>query len=387
MTKWVGGAQAQPHALHCASGDPAETRLRYRSARLAIVVFKIKLNDGNRRTSQGCGLHPCADPIPQPHVHTMTVASAFAIDHPDLCMVAVLADSRLSWNDGRYAELAVKAYDLGARVAVVCAGLGLVGPYAAEPTRSMLIASAGDPEPPGLWDATRTFAYFAREVQRELRSPSAGGEDQHVTNEFVLAGFLADGTPGLAWIHLSAEREVVEFWRPGPVNFGTFTIGASPAKEIVGAAYADFGPERPIQEATEAVASAMLYAMRAEGETFRSVGGGIAVGICTSTHESFVWPTVEIDRERYYRGYRVPALPGELSASILRLAVDTNYAAALDRRVEEAKYNAAVRPRQRRTYECSVDDLLAVSAFQRTLEPPELRGISSQRAKRGQRPR
>lgn len=59
----------------------------------------------------------------------------------------------------------------------------------------------------------------------------------------------------------------------------------------------------------------------------------------------------------------------------LRIRIDTNYAAELDRRVEDARHNSAVPVRADRTYECNVDALVAEGAFRRTPEPPELAGI------------
>lgn len=305
----------------------------------------------------------------------MTVATGYAYLSSGHGMVGVLSDSRLSWIDGRYAEIAVKAHDLGSRIAVVSAGLGIVGPYAAELTRSIIDTSAARPNEPtiSLWDATRTFAYFAREVQREIRAAHNGAANSPAENEFVMAGFFSDGSPGVAYIALSEHVERVQFWRPGPNQLACFTIGASPAKQIVNAAYADYQPGAGFSDWNEAVASAMLYAMRAEGETFRSIGGGLAMGICTMQHSRFVWPAVEVDGERFFRGFRVPS-PHTTTGqnNVLKLRVDTNYAAELDRRVEDAKHGKGAHLKQSRTYECVLSDLLSISPFRRLPEPNEL---------------
>lgn len=304
----------------------------------------------------------------------MTIASAFAIQHVDLTMVAVFTDTRLSWKDGRRADIAVKAFGLAPRIAVVSAGRALVAAYAAELTRSIFYQEPNPQTPISLWDATRLFVHFAKEIQGSLRAPEAlDGADPRVENEFVLAGYYADGTPGLSWIHASDNREAVEFWRPGATNFGTFSIGSSPAKDIVRAAYADFGVGKPIEDPSVAVMNAMYYAMSAEGTTFESVGGGLAAGFCTKRHAAFVWPSIEINRQRYYRGFPMQTFPEENQSSVLKVNVDTNYAALLDRRVADSKHNT-VKERIARTYECSVKELLAIPAFRQTLEPAELRG-------------
>jgi len=225
----------------------------------------------------------------------MTVATGYAYLTGTSGMVGVLADSRLSWTDGRYAEIAIKAHDLGARHAVVSAGLGLVGPYAAELTRSIVDTTRTSEPPIGLWDVTRTFTYFARAIQRQLKPAFDEAGHEPVENEFVLVGFFSDGSPGVAYVALSARVERVQFWKPARDQFACFTIGASPAKQIVNAAYTDFGPGSRFDDWNEAVASAMLYAMRAESETFRSIGGGIALGLCTVKHAKFIWPAVEVE--------------------------------------------------------------------------------------------
>jgi hypothetical protein len=306
----------------------------------------------------------------------MTVATGYAYLTATSGMVGVLADSRLSWTDGRYAEIAVKAHDLGARTAVVSAGLGLVGPYAAELTRSIVDTTRTNVPPISLWDVTRTFCYFAKEIQQQLRPAYADLGTDPVQNEFVLVGFYADGSPGVAYVALSAEHERIQFWKPGRDQFACFTIGASPAKQIVQAAYADFGPNSRFDDWNEAVASAMLYAMRAESETFRSIGGSIALGLCTVKHSSFVWPAVEVEGAQYYRGFRVPteAAPvGIVRKNVLRLEVDTNYGAELDRRVEDAKHGAETAHRQPRTYECDFSTINGASPFRRVEEPGAFR--------------
>jgi hypothetical protein len=313
----------------------------------------------------------------------MTVATGYAYLHEaGRGMVGVLSDSRLTWEDGRYAETAVKAHDLGSRVAVVSAGLGLVGPYAAEITRSVIDTSSerADQPPIGLWDAVRLFCHFVREIHRELRTAHADHQPQRVSNEFAIVGFYGDGAPGIAHAKLSPSHEGVQFWRPQETELTSVTIGASPAKDIVAAAYADYRPSRD-PHWNEAVAGAMLYAMRAEGEPFRSVGGGLALGFCTMAHQRFVWPAVEVSGDRYFRGFLIPPShtgPNVRADSVLRLSVDVEYAAELDRRIEDAKHAPVTKAGKAPAYECSLDELFGEGAiFRRSAEPDALRGGSS----------
>jgi hypothetical protein len=169
-------------------------------------------------------------------------------------------------------------------VAVVSAGLGLVGPFAAELSRSVIDTTVGRGERRiSLWDAARTFAHFARAIQREFRE---GREsiDEVIANEFVLVGFYQTGAPGVAPLHLSRDSELAEFWRPVREHLAFVNVGDSTVKDIVSEAYMEAGTRMrgAFSDWHDNVASAFWYAINAGGETFDSVGGGISAGICTA---------------------------------------------------------------------------------------------------------
>lgn len=127
------------------------------------------------------------------------------------------------------------------------------------------------------------------------------------------------------------------------------------------------------------MANAIWYAIRTAGETFASVGGGITLGICTHAHDRFVWPPVEIDGERFYRGVRVPELNVDVdSRHVVRFAADIEYMAGLDQRIEDARLSGLERlpgtaPESRRcTFGTTLDEFIGTHPLRRTREPREL---------------
>jgi hypothetical protein len=299
-------------------------------------------------------------------------------------MVGVMADSRLSWTDGRHAEIAIKAHDLGPRAAVVSAGTGIVGPYAAELTRSIVETSTVRPDvgPLSLWNTARIFTYFSRKIQRELREQRAATEK--IANDFALVGFFEDGAPGVAELVLRPDREVIQFWRPVENHLACVTVGSSIPARLVEAAYGEAGEDVPgsrFKDWHNAIASAIWYSIRTEGEAFETVGGGITAGLCTLTHDRFVWPQVEIGGERFFRGLRVPEFVADTRPQgLIRWEADIEYVARLDQRVEESILAGTPIPpggklaRRTCTYESTLDEFIGASPIRRTPEPPEING-------------
>jgi hypothetical protein len=306
----------------------------------------------------------------------VTVATAYAwTGAGSRALLGVMADSRLSWRDGDdgHAEIAVKTHDVGPRVAAVSAGGVIVGPQAAELARAVLNETdARKPGSAGLWPATRLFAYFAREAHREhMRSR----DRRMAPNEFALTGFYENGAPGVAQIEIAGDVERVRFWRPIRDHLACVTIGDSAAKRLVRGAYERCGnPGSRFADWNNAVASAIWYAIKSESETFRTVGRGLSVGLCSHEHKRFTWPLVVVDRELYYRGVPVAGRmdPEDFPKSVLRLDADTNYAAALDQAVEDARTSGQVQEEAPPDFECTIEELVGASPFRRTPEPREL---------------
>jgi hypothetical protein len=303
----------------------------------------------------------------------VTVATAYAwTGAGGGTLLGVMADSRLSWPIG-HAELAVKTHELGPRVAAVSAGGVIVGPQAAELTRSVINETdRRKPGSAGLWPATRLFAHFAREAHRES-ARSTG--PRLPPNEFALAGLYQSGAPGVAHLEIGDGRERVRFWRPVRDHLACVTIGDATAKRLVRAAYEKCGdPGSRFADWHDAVASAFWYAIKAEGESFKTVGGGLAVGICGDRHAGFMWPLLDFDGQRYYRGVPVGSVTdlSDFPKSILRLQVDMEYAAALDQAVEDARAGGQMPKESPPDFECTIDELVGDSPFRSKAEPRQL---------------
>lgn len=299
-------------------------------------------------------------------------------------MVGVMADSRLSWSDGRHAEIAIKAHDLGPRAAVVSAGTAIVGPYAAELTRSIAETTAARPDVGALslWNIARFFTYFARKIQRELSEQRA----ETASNDFALVGFYEDREPGVVELILRPDRELIQFWRPTENHLACVAVGNSTPARLVEAAIGEAGDDIPgsrFKDWHDAIASAIWYSIRHEGKPFEAVGGGITAGLCTLTHERFVWPQVEVGRERFFRGLRVPEFVADTRPEgLLTFATDLDYVAMLDVRIEESKLASQVgrdggkQEHRLCDYEPSSLDEFVGNPLRRTSEPPELGGPS-----------
>jgi hypothetical protein len=315
----------------------------------------------------------------------MTIGTGYAYKGAaSFGMVGVMADSRLSWPDGRRAEIAIKAHDLGPRAAVVSAGAAIVGPYAAELTRSIAETTAARPDvgPLSLWNTARIFTYFSRRIQRELREQRT----ETIANDFALVGFYEDREPGVAELILRPDRELIQFWRPVEQHLACVTVGSSTPARLVEAAYGEAGEDVPgsrFKDWHGAIASAIWYSIRTEGEPFEAVGGGVTAGLCTLTHDRFVWPQVEVGGERFFRGLRVPEFVADTRPQgLLQLETDLDYVTRLDERVEDSKLAGDVAhpggklARRTCNYESSLDAFVGDSPLRRTPEPPEIRGAS-----------
>jgi hypothetical protein len=195
----------------------------------------------------------------------MTIATAYAYRGEDLGAIGVMADSRLSWRDGAYADMAVKTHELDSRTIAATAGLGMVGITAAELTRSLIAQTdAHSGRPPGLWLSVRAFAHFAKLIREELRSANEqrGGPDVP-DNEFAIAGFYEDGSPGVATLIMGKNRSSATFMRPhADAELACVVIGESSVKDLVYATYLEAAKKHA--DFHEDVASTLWYLICAE---------------------------------------------------------------------------------------------------------------------------
>jgi hypothetical protein len=315
----------------------------------------------------------------------MTIATLYAhFANKQDGAIGVMAGSRLSWRSGAYADTAVKTHELDRRTLAISAGLGIVGITAAELTRSILAQTYEHAKIfPGLWASVRVFTHFARMVRKELFCAHEDRDGPEVAdNEFAIGGFYEDETPGIATIIMTKHENSVSFRRPYPgAELACTVIGDYSAKDIVYAAYLEAA--RREMDFHEYVASAFWYLISSQSESMRGIGGGLSIGICLQ-REGFrvMWPMVEVNGVKYYRGVPISSEESASASSIWNIDIDTTKAARLDRLVEDSKISGEpIGDRKLFSdtgigrFQCSIDELLNVPAFQAAPEPSELQGI------------
>ena len=296
-----------------------------------------------------------------------------------------MADSRLSWRGGSYADMAVKTHELDHRTIAASAGLGIVGITAAELTRSILgQTDAHSGQSPGLWLSVRVFAHFASIIRDELRiAHEERGGPAVADNEFAIAGFFEDGTPGVATLLMAKSGSAVSFRRPREdAELACVVIGESSVKDLVYFTYLEAAKKNV--DFHEPVASAFWYLISAGSESMRGIGGGLAIGICLQDPRfRMTWPLVEVDGVRYYRGVPVAArdVHADGRSAVWRLAIDMNESARLDRLIEDLKLSSCAArgksmPHADRIpqFECTLDDLFKISPLHYAPEPDSLQG-------------
>jgi hypothetical protein len=314
----------------------------------------------------------------------VTIATMYAyFGNGDDGAIGAMADSRLSWRGGAYADMAIKTHELDRRTLAISAGLGIVGITAAELTRSIL-AQTHDHAGifPGLWASARVFAHFARMVRRELHCAYRDrGGPEVADNEFAIGGFYEDGTPGIATIIMTTHEDSITFRKPHPgTELACTAIGDYSAKDIVYAAY--LAAARRQVDFHEQVASALWYLISSQSEAVRGIGGGLSIGICLQPlHFRVMWPMVEVSGVRYYRGVLTSSEDSASASSIWNIDIDMTEAARLDRLVEDAKISGEsmsggelFNDTGTGRFRCSIDELLQVPALQAASEPRELQG-------------
>lgn len=233
----------------------------------------------------------------------MTLGIAIASRTPNYRMVFVMADSRLTLEDG-HIDCATKTLSLGPDAALVMAGTTTLPPMlAAECVRPFIYfgnaerATKGEP-PFSLWDITQQYVIAAEPIMQEVC-----GANADAVSHSVLAGFFRDGSPGLVDVFMKADQIHVALRRP-PVGASVFVgVGVSTyIPVLIEAARRAATEPDPVHE----LASVLLDVIRHEGVP--GVGGGIAMG--WSYGDKFQWPLLELDGRLYLRGQSVRPQPG-----------------------------------------------------------------------------
>ena len=169
-------------------------------------------------------------------------------------------------------------------------------------------------------DTVRLFAYFLKQTA----SP------KEPASQVAVAGFLTDGTPCLALVTIAPGFNKAAFISCPKGSTKAVPVGAMEGKVLL---------LRSIEAAKKegrprlgSPVAALLYMAKHDG-AFKTVGGGIAVGMCKGIGENFSWPIVEIDGRRYLRGLDVTDSYRPNWPTPEVIDYDDSWYAALDQRV------------------------------------------------------
>lgn len=291
----------------------------------------------------------------------MTLGFAAATWFEDQPVVMVASDARISaGTDSVLTDVGVKTYELGGACAAVAAGAARPPMMAAEVCRSAVEHhNRCNPERKvNLLDTVRMFAYFLKQTASRHEPPS----------QVAVAGFLTDGTPCLALVTIAPGFNKAGFISCPKGSTKAVPVGASDGKTLL---------LRSIEAAKQeglprlgCPVAALLYMAKHEG-AFKTVGGGIAVGMCKGGGESFLWPIVEIDGRRYMRGidvtesYRPNWPPPEV------IHYDDSWCAALDQRVATMDNDFSPEKVIGSMPAIDIDEIDPASVFLTHDEPPE----------------
>ena len=213
---------------------------------------------------------------------------------PEPPTVLVAADTRLSSAQTTLTDAGIKTYELGGRTVMVAAGHALPVLSAAEIVRA-IVENHNRREPSrrmSFYDTCRLLAFF---LKRSAEQPGWACE-------VIIAGFLSSGTPALARVIVSPDRNRVAFFQPEQEGFIAIPVGDFTGKRLLLR-----GLMAAKRENRSLVASGvgLLWYMSRHPGAFTSIGGGISVGFCSANDEAFSWPVVEVDGQRFLRGVDV----------------------------------------------------------------------------------
>jgi hypothetical protein len=170
------------------------------------------------------------------------------------------------------------------------------------------------------FDTVRLASFFLKRA----------AEEQSASSQVAVAGFLAAGAPCVASIVVSPGFNRAAFLKVEPGGTTALPVGDPTAARLLLEAMAEAKRQK---RRTFASALAILrYAARHAG-AFRTIGGGISVGTCTTPAEYFSWPLIEIDGSRFLRGMDVTAFyrPGWPAPEVI--PYDEAWCAEQDQRV------------------------------------------------------
>ena len=221
--------------------------------------------------------------------------AAAAWTETDERMVAVAADTRITFTDGR-SDAGAKTYELGGPCAMVASGNALPPMMAAELTRSLIENhNRRTPERKvSFFDTVRLASFFLRRAWDEHGPPC----------RVAVAGFLEAGPPCIASIVVSTGFNRTAFHRIAKGGTTAMPMGDPIAGRLLVESMAEAKKQKRPTIAT--AINVLLYTARHDG-AFPTVGGGLSVGTCMFGADYFSWPLIEIDGVRFLRGMDVTA--------------------------------------------------------------------------------
>lgn len=290
----------------------------------------------------------------------MTIAAAYALRDDNVNGYWTVADSRLTVGP-KATDTFVKTIDLADGVALTVAGSTLASTAAAELIRPLI---AGHNRTPGFerisfYDTSRIFAYFARKIYLEL-----GRDDE---SDALLCGFYRDGSPGIA--HFELHRGRVHFYKPPRGGRCGVVIGADHVRPMIRLAFAR---TRGLRDGFDRFISLIYTIIVHEGAPYSGIGGGIAFGFCDGPELPVQWPILQIDSERFYRGFSVRGFERPTWQAPILVKLDQEFSAMIEQEASAPEADGAdfVQYRPRATW--PIDGARPDQLFMTTFDPEVL---------------
>ena len=237
-------------------------------------------------------------------------------------MIAIAADTRISFGDQRSTDAGVKTYELGGRYAMVASGHALPPMMAAELTRSLINNhNRRSPERQiSFFDTIRLTSFFLKRA----------ADEQGASCRVAAVGFLEGGAPCIASIVVSPGFNRAAFHKIDKGAKSVMPVGNEIGSRLLLESMAE--AKRQNRPTIAAAINVLFYTSRHAG-AFPTIGGGISVGTCMFESDNFSWPIVEINGTKFLRGMDITAAYRLGWPTPEIIFYDEEWCAELDRRV------------------------------------------------------
>jgi hypothetical protein len=264
----------------------------------------------------------------------MTLASAIALRPDDGApFLLTFSDSRLTLGGsgatpGSSTDTAIKSVGLGPKSVVLMAGSTTLPVITAAEAARGLIANANanrsGKTPMSLLEEARQFLMVHQLCFRNVPESSSHRADA------IIAGFFADGIPGLVHVANQNGTAQLEVYRPRRGDFSVVTIGDPYYAGIATQGIGEVLLTSPSGGALiQQVASVYWDVIGHEGTP--GIGGGLCLGMCRHDHSCWQWPMLTIGRANFYRGLPVEKVPDEWRPATIDIRHDGGTFARLER--------------------------------------------------------